>query len=206
MHLHNATDNLVNQQFYLPGRDIIIGRTPEIQVKIQYSGQIIAKFKDLFNNNLHLFLNKDYMEFLQNFKKICGVTETLIQEIYEELKVKLEQLEANLDDSDDSIVVMYTIVLSAIITKIRQVHFEESVEEIRKKIKKQNSALKKEEIEEELTQLFMRNNKNISILYNLSYLHALAKTFNYQKVKRVCSIQRTKFINNTVKLIQSRLH
>ncbi|MGV9173632.1 MAG: hypothetical protein ACOC35_13865 [Promethearchaeia archaeon] len=59
MHLHNATDNLVNQQFYLPGRDIIIGRTPEIQVKIQYSGQIIAKFKDLFNNNLHLFLNKD---------------------------------------------------------------------------------------------------------------------------------------------------
>ncbi|MGV9173631.1 MAG: hypothetical protein ACOC35_13860 [Promethearchaeia archaeon] len=146
------------------------------------------------------------MEFLQNFKKICGVTETLIQEIYEELKVKLEQLEANLDDSDDSIVVMYTIVLSAIITKIRQVHFEESVEEIRKKIKKQNSALKKEEIEEELTQLFMRNNKNISILYNLSYLHALAKTFNYQKVKRVCSIQRTKFINNTVKLIQSRLH
>ncbi|MFO8017595.1 MAG: hypothetical protein R6U96_03105 [Promethearchaeia archaeon] len=203
--LHNATENLVNQQFYLQGKDIIIGRTPEIQVKIQYSGQIISKFKHMFKDNINLFLNQDYFQFLKTFTKIHGITEPLINEIYENLKVKLDQLEENLDDSDDSLMVLYTIVLSAIITKIREIHFEKCLQEIRKKLKKQNPAFKKKNIEKELTYLFMRNNKNISILYNLSYLRALAQTFNYKKVKRVCSIQRTKFINNTVKKIISRL-
>ncbi|GAH35300.1 unnamed protein product [marine sediment metagenome] len=47
--LYDATNNLINQQFYKDGQDIIIGRTPEISVKISNSGQIIRKFKDLFN-------------------------------------------------------------------------------------------------------------------------------------------------------------
>ena len=44
--LYDATNNLINQQFYKDGQDIIIGRTPEVSVKISNSGQIIRKFKD----------------------------------------------------------------------------------------------------------------------------------------------------------------
>jgi len=37
--LYNATDNLIEQQFYLRGTDTIIGRTPEISIKIKNSGK-----------------------------------------------------------------------------------------------------------------------------------------------------------------------
>ena len=57
--LYRATDNLINQQFYISGKDLIIGRTPDISIKIRQSGQIIKKFKNLFNNHLNLFKTID---------------------------------------------------------------------------------------------------------------------------------------------------
>jgi hypothetical protein len=33
--LFKVTDNLIKQQFYLSGSDTIIGRTPEISIKIK---------------------------------------------------------------------------------------------------------------------------------------------------------------------------
>ncbi|TXT60615.1 MAG: hypothetical protein BAJALOKI2v1_90029 [Promethearchaeota archaeon] len=203
--LCNATDNLIHQQFYLDGKDIIIGRTAEVQVKIQYSGQIISKFKDIFNENLDLFFKKQYLKFLKKFKKIQGINDSLIKEIYHELNIKMERLEGNVEDSDENSVIFYTILLNTLITKIREIHFKNSLELIHKKVLEENSSIKPAEIDNELTNLFMRNNSNVSILYNISYMHALAKTFNYKQVKRVCSIQRTKYINNTAKLIESRL-
>ena len=46
--LHTATDNLIEQQFYLNGTDTIIGRTPDVSLKIKDSGRVIKRFKDLF--------------------------------------------------------------------------------------------------------------------------------------------------------------
>ena len=79
--LYNATDNLVNQQFYEGGSDTIIGRTPKVSVKIKQSGQIIKKFKDLFNENLTSFLEGNYLHFLRHFKKIKGLDDNQIKEI-----------------------------------------------------------------------------------------------------------------------------
>jgi hypothetical protein len=196
---------LVHQQFYLDGRDIIIGRTPEIQVKIQYSGQIISKFKDLFNENIDLFMNKKYLKFLKKFEKIQGITRSLIKEIYSELEQKIESLEQNLEYSRENSVIFYTILLNTLITNIREIHFQNSLKIIYNQLNQQKSSIKRSEIKNELNNLFMRNNENVSILYNISYLNALAKTFNYKQVKRVCSIQRTKYINRTIRLIKSRL-
>jgi hypothetical protein len=196
---------LVHQQFYLDGKDIIMGRTPEIQVKIQYSGQIISKFKDLFNENIELFMNKQYLKFLNKFEKIQGITQSLIKEINYELEQKIESLEQNLDYSRENSVIFYTILLNTLISKIREVHFQNSLKTIYRKLKQYKSSIKRTEIKNELNNLFMRNNENVSILYNISYLHALAKTFNYKQVRRVCSIQRTKYINRTIRLIKSRL-
>ena len=68
--LYDATNNLINQQFYKDGFDIIIGRTPEVSVKISNSGQIIRKFKDLFNSNIQLFLEGEYLQFLNLSKEL----------------------------------------------------------------------------------------------------------------------------------------
>ena len=46
---------------------------------------------------------------------------------------------------------------------------------------------------------------NISILYNISYLDALALSFNYKKVSHVCKIQQGKYMNRIVSLILSSI-
>ncbi|MBD3255747.1 MAG: hypothetical protein GF383_11690 [Candidatus Lokiarchaeota archaeon] len=195
--LHLATNCLVEQQFYKVGRDIIVGRTPSVSVKISKSGQIVKKFKDLFLDNLDFFLKGKYFNFLQPFKKIKGLNDAQIQDISEELDQKFNELQ----DSIDEIVVIYTIVTSVIISRIRDLHFNESIEEIKKRTKKKVKSLSKIEIQDQLNQLFMVNDDNISILYNLSYLDALAESFNYNKVAKICKIQKGKYINRVVKKI-----
>ncbi len=197
--LYDATDNLINQQFYREGHDTITGRTPEIYLKISKSGQIIQKFKNLFNENMELFLEGNYLKFLLPFKKIKGLNEDIIFEINEELKSKLEKLREDIQDSE--IVIFYTIVLSALISRIRDHHFNDAIEEIKDRVKNKSRNIPEKSIQGILDELFMRNNANISILYNLSYLDALALSFNYKKVSHVCKIQKGKFMNRVVNLI-----
>ena len=199
--LVDATSNLVHQQFYKDGQDIIIGRTPEIKVKISKSGQIIKKFRDLFNDNLHYFLEGNYKKFLLPFKKIKGINEETIHQIHDDLKNKLEHFQD--ENSETGNVILYTLVLSSLISRIRDIHFNESIEEVRKRISKKASKLNEDEIQEALDNLFMRNNENISILYNISYLCALAESFNYKKVAHICNIQKSKFINRIVMKIHA---
>lgn len=203
--LFDATDNLVSQQFYKDGQDIIIGRTPDVKVKISKSGQIIKKFKDLFNENLKYFLEGNYKKFLLPFKKIKGINEETIQQIHKDLENKLAHFKG--ENSETGNVILYTLVLSALISRIRDIHFNDSIEEVRKRISKKLSkkscSLSEDDIQEALDNLFMRNNKNISILYNISYLCALAESFNYKKVAHICKIQRSKFINRIVRMIYS---
>ena len=201
--LYEATDNLINQQFYKEGHDVIIGRTPEVHLKISNSGQIVQKFKDLFNENIDLFLEGNYLKFLLPFKKIKGLDEEKIFEINEQLKDKFELLKDDIHESE--IVVLYTFVLSALISRIRDLHFNEAIEEIKRRVKIKSSKISGKKIQQTLDDLFMRNNDNISILYNISYLDALASSFNYKKVSRVCKIQQGKYMNRIVNLILSSI-
>ena len=197
--LHEATSNLIEQQFYKSGHDIIIGRTPEISLKISNSGQIIKKFKDLFNNNIHLFLEGKYLKFLTLFKKIKGMDENYIHEIYQDLQLKFETLK---EVDNMNTVVVYTMVLNSLISSIRDLNFEKTIKEIKKRIKKK-TIIRENKIQHELDKLFMRNNENVSILYNISYLDTLAESFNYKKVAHICKIQKSKYINRIVNLIIS---
>lgn len=194
--LYRTTDNLINQQFYKEGQDLIIGRTPEVAVKISNSGQIVRKFKDLVNQNLDLFLEGKYLKFLSHFKRIKGVDEILLKEVYQDLQLKFEHLK---DTNQDhiNIVILYTIFLNSIISSIRDINFNVALKEIRKRVRKKFQTTNKV-IQQELDNLFMRNDKNISILYNISYLDTLAESFNFKKVAHVCKIQKSKFINRIV--------
>ena len=195
--LYDATENLINQQFYKEGRDIIIGRTPEVSVKISNSGQIIRRFKDLFNQNLHLFLEGKYFKFLNLFKKIEGVDDNYIREIYQDLQLKLENLK---DTEDINVIVLYAIVLNSIISTIRDLNFAKTLREIKLRVN-YRTTISERKIQDELDKLFMRNDDNVSILYNISYLDTLAESFHYKKVARTCKIQKGKYINRIVNLI-----
>ncbi|MFX0136840.1 MAG: hypothetical protein ACFFDN_24600 [Candidatus Hodarchaeota archaeon] len=199
--LYDATDNLINQQFYKDGRDVIIGRTPEVSIKISKSGQIIRKFKDLFNQNLNLFLEGKYLKFLSHFKRIKGVDEIFVKEVYQDLQLKFTHLK-DTDSDHINIVVLYTMFLNSLISSIRDLNFGEAIKEIKKRILNKSN-IREHKIQEELDNLFMRNDDNISILYNISYLDTLAESFNYKKVAHICKIQKSKFINRIVKLIMS---
>jgi hypothetical protein len=195
--LYDATDNLIKQQFYKSGSDTIIGRTPEVSIKIKNSGQIVNKFEKLFNQNIHFFLEGDYMKFFSPFKKIKGVDENHIREIYQDIQIKL----AAMHGTDFDTVIMYTIVVSSLTTSIREIQFNESIQEIIARIRKRAKSLSVKQIEKELEKLFMRNDNNVSILYNISYLTALAESFNFMKTAKTCKIQRSKFINIIVNSI-----
>ena len=195
--LYDATNNLINQQFYKDGFDIIIGRTPEISVKISNSGQIIRKFKDLFNSNIQLFLEGEYLQFLNLFRKIKGVDENNINEIYQDLQLKFHNLK---DTKNIDTIVLYALVLNSLISSIRDINFNEALTEINRRIRRRKR-INNNKIQQELDMLFMKNNKNVSILYNLSYLDTLAESFNYRKVSRICRIQMSKFINRIVDII-----
>lgn len=196
--MHEGTDNLINQQFY-KGKDIIIGRTPEVSLKISNSGQIIRKFKDLFNQNLNLFLEGKYLEFLKLFKRIKGIDENYIREIYQDLQLKFESIK---EAENINTVIIYTLVLNSLISSIRDLNFEDAIREVKKRILKKSN-LQEDIIQEELDMLFMKNDNNISILYNISYLDTLAESFNYKKVAHICKIQKSKFINRIVRKIIS---
>jgi hypothetical protein len=198
--LHSATDNLINQQFYKEKSDIIIGRTPEVSLKISNSGQIIKKFKDLFNQNLNLFLDGKYLEFLNLFKRIKGMDENYIREIYQDLQLKFETLK---EAENINTVIVYSLVLNSLISSIRDINFGEAIREVKKRVMKKSN-IRRHKIQEELDKLFMRNDNNISILYNISYLDTLAESFNYKKVAHICKIQKSKFINRIVNLILSK--
>ncbi|KKN38744.1 hypothetical protein LCGC14_0750450 [marine sediment metagenome] len=197
--LYNATDNLINQQFYKAGRDIIIGRTPEVSLKISNSGQIIRKFKNIFNENLQIFLDGKYLKFLNLFKKIKGMDENYIQEIYQDLELKFENLKnANAENIND--VVLYSLVLNSLISTIRDLNFGEAIKEIKKRVKSKMK-ISNTKIQYELDKMFMKNDDNVSILYNICYLDTLAESFNYKKVAKVCKIQISRYINRIVKLV-----
>lgn len=146
---------------------------------------------------MELFLEGKYLEFLRLFKRIKGLDENYIKEIYQDLQLKFENLK---DAVHINTVVLYSLLLNSLISSIRDLNFEESIKEVKRRILKKIK-ISENKIQEELDKLFMRNDKNISILYNLSYLDTLAESFNYYKVAHICKIQKSKFINRIVKLI-----
>ena len=195
--LHKATDNLIEQQFYRRGTDTIVGRTPEISMKIKNSGLIIKRFKDLFYENLMYFVEGQFLNFFEPFTQIKGMDENYIKEIHQEIQIKL----AALQDTEYDLIISYTLVLSSLISRIRDIHFDDAIHEIIKRVKQKSKNLSENEIHSELEDLFMKNNKFVSLLYNVSYLGALADSFHFKKVARTCKIQKSKLINQIVHLI-----
>ena len=139
------------------------------------------------------------MEFLKLFKRIKGIDENYIREIYQDLQLKFESIKGA---ENINTVIIYTLVLNSLISSIRDLNFGDAIREVKKRILIKSN-LHESTVQDELDMLFMKNDNNISILYNISYLDTLAESFNYKKVAHICKIQKSKFINRIVRRIIS---
>ncbi len=125
--------------------------------------------------------------------------ENYIQEIYQDLELKFENLK-KANAKNINTVILYALVLNSLISSIRDLNFGEAIKEIKTRVKNKIK-MSDTKIQNELDKMFMRNDANVSILYNISYLETLAESFNYKKVVKVCKIQISRYINRIVKLI-----
>jgi hypothetical protein len=140
-----------------------------------------------------------YIEFFETFKRIKGIDDNHIKEVYQDIQIKL----ATMHTEDFDVTILYTIALSSLLSGIREIYFNNSINKIIERVMTQIPGLTKNHIQLELDKLFMKNNENISILYNTSFLEALAETFNFKSVSKRCKIENAKYRNLVVKLILS---
>jgi len=102
-------------------------------------------------------LDGKYLEFLSLFKKIKGLDENYIREIYQDLQLKFENLK---EAEHINAVILYSLVLNSLISSIRDLNFGEAIREIKKRILKKLK-IHENKIQAELDKLFMRNDKLI---------------------------------------------
>ncbi|MHA1195078.1 MAG: hypothetical protein ACTSRH_03790 [Promethearchaeota archaeon] len=180
-----------------------MGRTPDVSIKIRNSGLVIKRFKDLFMKNLNLFLEGDYLRFIEKFKVIKGMTDDKINEINQDIQGKF----THIYDLNQSLFLRRIIVLSSLISKIRDISFSDTVNEIINRVKNYSNSSSNEDILFRLEELFMNNDEDVSMLYGISCLDYLAESFNFRKVNRICRIQKSKYINRVVnRIIKSNNH
>ena len=77
----------------------------------------LKKFKEIFYQNIYLFLEGEYLKFFQPFKEIKGMDENYIKEIYQDIQIKLTAMH----DAEFDNLILYTIVLSSLISNFSNV-------------------------------------------------------------------------------------
>ena len=183
----------------MTGRDVILGRTPDISLKIRNSGKVIGRFKKLFLKSIPLFLEQNYLGFFEPFKIIKGIDDNYIKEIYQDIQIRF----ATMDSTDFDVTILYTVALSSFLSTIREIHFNETINSLTNSLIEETSGLTKHKIQMELDKLFMKNNPNISILYNLSFIGILAESFNFNSVSHKVKLEKIKYCTNVKNIIKS---
>ena len=189
-------DYLVRQQFS-KGGDFITDRMKMQKVQVRYAGRIIQGFTDLLTENIQDFLGGDYEKYLE---KLCLVLNLDSKKILEAYLNRTSILEPE----DKIPPIILTSILGELLSTIRERAFNETLEEIKIRFKKRqshyngNKQISDIELDNHLSDLFQRNDVNISLLYNLSFLEFIAITTHSEKVKRTTKILLGKYINRVV--------
>jgi len=189
-------DYLVRQQFS-KGGDFITDRMKMQKVQVRYAGRIIQGFTDLLTENIQDFLGGDYEKYLE---KLCLVLNLDSKKILEAYLNRTSILEPE----DKIPPIILTSILGELLSTIRERAFNETLEEIKIRFKKRqslcngNKQISDIDLDNQLSDLFQRNDVNISLLYNLSFLEFIAITTHSEKVKRTTKILLGKYINRVV--------
>jgi ribosomal protein S17E len=167
------------------------------KVQVKYAGRIIQGFIDLLKENLQDIFAGDYENYL---RKLC---EALNLDSNKILQAYLNRTSI-LEPEDKTAPIIITTLLGELLSTIRERAFNETLQEIKNRFKKRhcnsngNNQISDIDLDNRLSELFQRNDVNISLLYNLSFLEFIADTTHSQKVKRTARILLGKYMNRVV--------
>jgi hypothetical protein len=194
-------DYLVRQQFSRGG-DFITDRMKQQRVQVRYAGRIIQGFIDLLTENIQDILTGNCEKYLGN---LCGALNIDSKKI---LQAYLNRT-AVLDAEDKTPPIIVTSLLGELLGTIRERAFNETLQEIKTRLKKRQGGsngddqMSEVKVDDRISELFQRNDANISLLYNLSFLEYIAGTIHSQKVKRTAKILLGKYINRVVETLSN---
>jgi hypothetical protein len=192
---------LVRQQFSRGG-DLITDRMKQQQVQVRYAGRIIQGFIELLTENIEDILTGNTKRYLEN---VCGALNIDAQKILQSFLNRTAVLES--EDKTPPIIV--TSLLGELLGNIRERAFNETLQEIKTRLKKRQGGsnggdgLAEMKLDHRIAELFQRNDANISLLYNLSFLEYIAITIRSPKVKRTTRILLGKYINRVVETLNN---
>jgi hypothetical protein len=190
---------LVCQQFYY-GDDKIYGRTKDLFEYIPKSGQVIDDFINLLLKLLQFIDKEKYQKFLDNFNTEIHPIPT--DSLYIEFVKNLGEM----GEFKNQILII-TNILGKPLTHIHTTCFDEAVAELYLHNESKNLLnlgsikISKEEFQKKLYYFYSRGDKNIGVIYSLSFLRFLAKKINNTEV-----INRTeKFLIKHYEIISDKI-
>jgi hypothetical protein len=192
---------LVRQQFS-KGGDVITDRMKKAHVQVKYAGRIIQGFIELLTANVQDVLTGDCERYLGN---VCSALNIDAKKILQAYLQRTAVLEA--EDKTPPIIV--TSLLGELLGNIRERAFNETLHEIKTRLKERRGGSNGEDqlaevkLDDRIAELFQRNDENISLLYNLSFLEFIAVTIHSQKVRRTAKILLGKYINRVVETLSN---
>lgn len=194
-------DYLIRQQFSVGG-DVITDRMKKQRVQVRYAGRIIQGFFELLTENIQDILTGNCEKYLGN---VCGALNIDAKKILQAYLNRTAVLEA--EDKTPPIII--TSLLGELLGNIRERAFNETLQEIKTRLKKRRGGsngddqLEEVNLDDRIAELFQRNDENISLLYNLSFLEFIAITIHSEKVKRTAKILLGKYINRVVETLSN---
>lgn len=199
--IRELIDYLVRGQFS-QGGDFITDRLRKQRVQVRYAGRIIQGFIDLLSENIQDILTGNYEKYLKN---LCSALNIDSEKILQGFLRKSAVLEA----ADITPPIVLTSILGELMGLIRERAFNETLQEIKNRFKQRRGGTNGEgeisevKVDDRIAELFQRNDENISLLYNLSFLEYLASAIHSPKVKRTTKILLGKYINRVVETLSN---
>ncbi len=171
---------LINQQFH-DGNEIIYGRTKEVSVKIPRSGLAINKLYAKMLSILHYFNEKNYLKYVKEFNE--NVLPIDADRVYTKFRNTYDNAAA-LEEPDPFLI--GSMLFSEILESCREKVFNKFLDEMRNEIieSKKNPINDPAIVNEKLKLLYSRNDKDISITYNLVFLKMLADSFDFEDISK----------------------
>lgn len=171
---------LINQQFH-DGNETIYGRTKEVSVKIPRSGLAINKLYAKMLSILSYFNEKNYLKYVKEFNE--SVLPIDADRVYTKFRNTYDNAAA-LEEPEPFLIA--SMLFSEILENCREKVFNKFLDEIRNEIieSKKNPINDPTVINEKLKSLYSRNDKDISLTYNLVFLKMLADSFEFEDVAK----------------------
>lgn len=192
--LRQVIEFLVRQQFYKPV-DIIMDRSKEQEIHVKDSGQAIEQFTAILSDGLPKILEGAYESYLDKLRKKITFNREVVQRLFYKRLMQLSQ-----EEMMPQLIV--TFLMGGVISDIREKNFKIRLQILKQRFLDRMQQVKKGDFDFDdiITASFERNDRNIALIYSLSFLEFIAKTVQLKEllehVESLLAEYMTRFIEN----------